>query len=170
MAAQHISVTLRCHLMFLSLCIFCYQQYLCMFMLSKVVHIYDWIIYVYSICLYIYVYSENCCWVGDRSNIRCVYIYITIYIHIYIYSYKYYSHRCLCLFHALFPSFRKSAGNKGREELNAKAGRKQAEIPRNDLVRILFMCCGFFALKTLSIHHEMETRPFENLYRDLDVS
>ena len=28
-----------------------------------------------------------------------------------------------------FASFRKSAGNKGREELNAKAGRKQAEIP-----------------------------------------
>lgn len=86
-------------------------------------------IYIYTyICLQIYVHSENCCWVGGRSNIRCVYIYITIYIYTYIPTYT--TPIDAFVYSMLVASFRKSAGNKGREELNAKAGRKQAEIPR----------------------------------------
>ena len=79
-------------------CLFLYAYFaissfcVCLCCQKLFIYIYDYI----CICLYIYVHSENCCWVGGRSNIRCVYIYI----HITIYSYIYHSHRCLCLFHS----------------------------------------------------------------------
>ena len=128
------------------------------------------IYYIYT-CLYIYVHSENCCWVGGRSNIRCVYIYITIYTHIYTYIPTYTTPIDAFVDFMPVASFRKSAGNKGREELNAKAGRKQAEIPRKSW-------CGSHIVHVLRIlrskPYQYTTKrkqgPFENLYRDLDVS
>lgn len=86
--------------------------------------------------IYIYIHTYACrfmCIVktvagwGGRSNIRCVYISFVYFMPV--------------------ASFRKSAGNKGREELNAKAGRKQAEIPRKSwcgshVVHVLRIFCA----------------------------
>lgn len=143
MAAQHISVTLRCHLM-ASFSMHILLSAVCVYVyVVKGLFIY---VYIY-ICLYIYVQSNNCCWVRGRSNIRCVYIYITIYIHIYIYSYIYHSHPCLC--ENFMPFFHRSGSllaTKAEKNWTPKQDVSRQRYPGSrDLGRILFMFFGFCA-------------------------
>lgn len=94
------------------------------------------------ICLYIYVHSKNCCWMGGRSNIRCVYIYIHI-LHIFL-------HIPLPSMPLLIscPLHRSGSllATKAEKNWTPKQDVSRQRSPGSrDLGRILFMCCGFCA-------------------------